>query len=583
MVVQDAGPRLIRFRAAGRLLRPVRAHLLGCAALSALGEAAGLVPYLAVAEIARSALTGAGGAVWWWAVAGALGALLRLVLLGLSSHLGHHADAHMLHHLRGRIVRHLGVLPLGWFRSAGSGQVKKAMTGDLEDMHNLFAHSLGELVGAATATVLGFGYLVLVDWRLALVTLAVPALALFCYRVAMRSMPQHMARLLIAEREVSAAAVEYGDGIVVAKTFGAGGRVLDRFTTAVREQQAAFRVWVDEVRHSSAFNRVLGSELTTLAVVLAVGLPMVAGGWLAAPDLLPFLVVGLVLPNALLPMVHGGIGLRTARVAAGHIESLLARPGLPEPEQPRRPDGHRVEFDRVSFSYDGVTNALTGFSAVCEPGTVTALVGPSGAGKSTVAALLPRFHEVTGGAIRIGGVDVREIAPAELLSLLALVFQDVVLLRDTVTENIRIARPAATDAQVRAAAEAAQIHEVIMRLPQGYHTVLDAGSGGLSGGERQRLTIARALLADAPIVVLDEATAALDPDSEAAVQDALSTLVTGRTVLVIAHRLHTIATADQILVLDNGHLVERGTHPELLARSGLYARLWLAQRNGDLA
>ncbi|WHT23132.1 ABC transporter ATP-binding protein [Crossiella sp. CA-258035] len=583
MVVQDAGPRLIRFRAAGHLLRPVRAHLLGCAALSALGEAAGLVPYLAVAEIARSALTGAGGAVWWWAVAGALGALLRLVLLGLSSHLGHHADARMLHHLRGRIVRHLGVLPLGWFRSAGSGQVKKAMTGDLEDMHNLFAHSLGELVGATTATVLGFGYLVLVDWRLALVTLAVPALALFCYRIAMRSMPQHMARLLIAEREVSAAAVEYGDGIVVAKTFGAGGRVLDRFTTAVREQQQAFRVWVDEVRHSSALNRVLGSELTTLVVVLAVGLPMVAAGGLAAPDLLPFLVVGLVLPNALLPLVHGGIGLRTARVAAGHIEDLLARPGLPEPGLPRRPDGHRVEFDRVSFSYDGGTNALTGFSAVCEPGTVTALVGPSGAGKSTVAALLPRFYEVTGGAIRIGGVDVREIAPAQLLSLLALVFQDVVLLRDTVTENIRIARPEATDAQVRAAAEAAQIHQVIMALPQGYDTVLDAGSGGLSGGERQRLTIARALLADAPIVVLDEATAALDPDSEAAVQDALSTLVTGRTVLVIAHRLPTIASADQILVLDNGHLVERGTHPELLARSGLYARLWQAQRNGDHA
>ncbi|MGW0515971.1 ABC transporter ATP-binding protein [Crossiella sp. NPDC003009] len=574
MVVQDAGP---------RLLRPVRAHLLGCAALSALGEAAGLVPYLAVAEIARSALTGAVGAVWWWAVAGALGALLRLVLLGLSSHLGHHADARMLHHPRGRIVRHLGVLPLGWFRSAGSGQVKKAMTGDLEDMHNLFAHSLGELVGAVTATVLGFGYLVLVDWRLALVTLAVPAVALLCYRVAMRSMPQHLARLLIAEREVSAAAVEYGDGIVVAKTFGAGGRVLDRFTTAVREQRGAFRVWVDEVRHSSALNRVLGSELTTLAVVLAVGLPMVAAGGLAAPDLLPFLVVGLVLPNALLPLVHGGIGLRTARVAAGHIEGLLARPGLPEPERPRRPDGHRVEFDRVSFSYDGVTNALTGFSAVCEPGTVTALVGPSGAGKSTVAALLPRFYEVSDGAIRIGGVDVREIAPAELLSLLALVFQDVVLLSDTVTENIRSARPEATDAQVRAAAEAAQIHQVIMALPKGYDTVLDAGSGGLSGGERQRLTIARALLADAPIVVLDEATAALDPDSEATVPDALSTLVTGRTVLVIAHRLHTIATADQILVLDNGHLVERGTHPELLARSGLYARLWQAQRNGEHA
>jgi ATP-binding cassette, subfamily B, bacterial IrtA/YbtP len=303
-------------------------------------------------------------------------------------------------------------------------------------------------------------------------------------------------------------------------------------------------------------------------------------GSLPVADLLPFLVVGIGLPTAVVPAVHGSQGLRKGRMAAGHIESLLTRAPLPEPRTPRRPDGYRVEFDDVTFSYDGVADAVRGITAVCPPGTVTALVGPSGAGKSTLATLLPRFYDVTGGAIRIGGVDVREIDSATLLSSMALVFQDVVLVRDTVAENIRLGRQDATDEEVRRAAKAAQIHHVIEELTDGYDTVLDSAGGGLSGGERQRLTIARAILADAPIIVLDEATASLDPDNEAAVQNALAELADGPTVLVIAHRLHTISGADQILVLDGGRLAETGTHPDLLARDGLYARMWRAQEEG---
>jgi ATP-binding cassette, subfamily B, bacterial IrtA/YbtP len=578
-------PRLLSISASARLLRPVRLHLIICAVISAVGAAAGIAPYMAIAEIARAVLStpdvvAAAGTVWTWVGVGAVGALLRLVLLALSTHVGHHADATVLHDLRMRIVRRLGVLPLGWFRAAGSGQVKKAMSDDLEAMHELIAHALGGIIGAVTAALVSIGYLVFVDWSMALITVAVPALAVVCYRVAMRSMPTHMARLLTAEARLSTAAVEYADGISVAKTFGTGGRALERFAEAVHEQAEAFRVWVEEVKYSSAMNRVLASEMTVLAVVLAAGLGFVSAGRLAVADLLPFLVVGVGLPTAIHPVIMGALGLRTARMAAGHIDSLLSREPLPEPERPRQPRGHRIELDRVRFSYDGVTNAVKGISAVCEPGTVTAVVGPSGAGKTTLASLLPRFYDVTGGAIRIGEVDVREMSSSALLGSMSLVFQDVVLLRDTVTENIRIGRPDATDDEVREAAKAAQIHHVIERLPRGYGTVLGAEVGELSGGEQQRLTIARAILAAAPIVVLDEATAALDPDNEAAVQDALSELVTGKTVLVIAHRLHTITTADQILVLDEGDLVEAGTHSELLSRGGLYARMWAAQRNG---
>ncbi|WP_439652516.1 ABC transporter ATP-binding protein [Paenibacillus ehimensis] len=577
--------RLVRSDALARLLRPVRTQLFVCALLSAIGAAAGFAPYIAVAEIARVLLTapaaGAAATVWTWVGIGMGGACLRLVMVFASSRLGHYADAALLHDIRVRIIRQLGVLPLGWIRASGSGAVKKRMTNDLEEMHELIAHALGQVVGAVIAIVVGFTYLVFVDWRMALITMAVLLLMGICYQIAMRSISTHMARLLAAERRISAASVEYADGIAVVKAFGTGGRIMDRFAAAVHEHTVAMRIWVTETRYSSAASRLLSSEMTVLGAVMVAGLWFVSKDWLTMADLLPFLVVGIGLPTSIMPAIQGSQGVRKGRLAASHIEDLLSREPLPEPAQPKQPAGHRIELDHVFFSYDGVTNALTDISAVCEPGTVTALVGPSGAGKSTLANLLPRFYDVTGGAIRIGGADVRDISSETLLSSMSLVFQDVVLLRDTVTENIRIGRPGASDEEVREAARAAHIHHVIERLPRGYDTILGAGGGGLSGGERQRLTIARAILSGAPIIVLDEATASLDPDGETAVQDALAELAVGKTVIVIAHRLHTIKNADQILVLNDGHLVERGTHDELLARDGLYARMWRAQQKGE--
>ncbi|MGW4845730.1 ABC transporter ATP-binding protein [Nocardia brasiliensis] len=573
-------PGLAKPGALARLLAPVRPHLIGCGLMSALGAAAGLVPYLAVAEIARVMLDDPAGAhtgVRVWIGVGAAGAAVWLLMFVQSSRLGHYADAAILHELRVRIVRHLGALPLGWFRAVGSGRVKRAMTGDLEEMHEVIAHALGQLTAAVTVTVVAAGYLLFVDPIMALIALGVLTAMGICYRVSMRSMTTHVNRLIAAEGRISAASVEYADGIQVVKAFGTGGQVLRRFDAAVEEYAQAFADWVGEVRYSSAASRLLGSEMAVLAAVATAGLIFLARGTLPVADLVAFLVVAVGLPASILPAVSATQGVRKGRMGAANIERLLARSPLPEPVEPRSPGGYGVEFDRVSFSYDGVTNAVEEVSAVCAPGRVTAIVGPSGAGKTTLASLLPRFYDVSAGLIRIGGVDVRSIRSAELLASMSLVFQDVTLLRDSVFENIRIGRPGADDAQVRRAAAAAHVHEVIERLPQGYDTLLDAGGGGLSGGERQRLTIARAILSEAPIVVLDEATAALDPDNEAAVQDALAALAIGKTVIVIAHRLHTIAGADQILVLDHGRLVEQGDHNELLRHGGLYARMWAAQ------
>ena len=575
---------LLRTGALARLLSPVRLHLAGCAFLSAVGAAAGLLPYIAIAEVGRIALSApdlsqAASTIWFWVWMGIVGAVARLLFLFASSRLGHYADAQLLHDIRSRLIAHLAVLPIGWFRASGSGAIKKVMTDDLEAMHQIIAHALGEIIGAMMAIVVGLTYLAWVDWHMALIVAMALLLLYVAYRIAMRSMTTHMARLFETEQKVSAASVEYADGITVVKTFGTGGRILKRFNNAVRENSAAMRAWFGETRYSSAFARILSSEMTLLGIVAAAGFWMVQHDMLAMADLMPFLVVGIGLPTAVSPAIQGSQGLRKGRMAAGNVEAILNRDGLPEARQPQTPLVFDIEFSGVNFSYDGSNNVIQNFSAICRPGTVTALVGPSGAGKSTLANLVPRFHDVTKGAIRIGGIDIRSIPNSTLLALMSLVFQDVILLRDTVLENIRVARPQASLDEVMVAAKAARIHDVIERMPEGYETYLGDGAG-LSGGERQRLTIARAILSGAPIVILDEATSALDPDSETAVQEALAELARGKTVLVIAHRLHTIRSADQILVLENGRLVEQGDHEQLVAKDGLYARMWLAQEKG---
>lgn len=568
-----------RRRPLGELLAPVRGRLAVAVGLQLVSALAAIVPFVCVVELAREVLA-AGPAddrrVWTliWVAVGAL--LLRLVTMGTATLLTHLADNDLQLHLRLRIARRLGSVPLGWFTDRTSGAVKSAVQDDVAAMHHLVGHGLINLAAAVVTPVAVLGYLFWVDWRLTLVTLLPAVVFLVAHLTMMRGFGAHMDRYVAAMTRINAAVVEFVQGIAVVKTFGQTRRAHDRFRRAADEFAEFWWGWVRPMLRWSSLSMAAVAGPTVLVLVLGAGIWFVANGWAPPMDVVPFALLGLALTAPLLTLEYGTMDLKLASAAAGRVATLLETPTLPEPEQPRRPAGHRVEFAGVRFSYDGSTEVLRGIDAVLEPGTVTALVGPSGSGKTTLASLLPRFWDVTAGAVMIGGVDVREIGSAQLYRRVGFVFQDVQLLRSSVRDNIALARPDATTSDVVAVARAAQIHRRIEQLPRGYDSVI-GDDAQLSAGEAQRVSIARALLADTPILVLDEATAFADPESEAAIQDALSTLVAGRTLLVVAHRLRTIVHADQILVLDRGEVIERGRHERLLAAATRYARMWAAQ------
>ncbi|GAA5065165.1 ABC transporter ATP-binding protein [Streptomyces similanensis] len=548
--------------------------------LGALGAVTNLVPFVGIAEIGRTLL--ADGPPDRDRVINAAVIVAVTLLIGWSCNgaalwITHLADGRLQADLRRRMVAKLGRVPLGWYSATTSGQVRKAAQEDIDDLHHLIAHHDVELSGAVAMPLAGLGYLLWVDWRLALLALATLPVYFTAYAFMMRGFTEKMTDLDSAFARVSAAVVEFVHGIGVVKVFGGTRRAHAGYREAVHAYGDQYAGWVRPVLKLEAYTSMALSVPVISVVGLAGGIWFTHEGWVSPADVLAEVLVAAVLPSTLLTLNQGLTAQRKAVAAAGRITALLDVPELPVTDTPQRPNGNDVVLDGVVFGYEPGRPVLHGIDLTCRAGTVTALVGGSGAGKSTLAALVPRFHDVDAGSVRIGGADVRDLAPEELYRHVGFVLQDVQLLHGTVADNLRLGSPDATDADLVAAATTARIHDRVMRLPRGYDSVVGEDAR-FSGGEAQRLTIARALLADAPVLVLDEATAYADPESEAEIQDALSTLVRGRTVIVVAHRLATITGADRIAVLDGGQVVEQGTHTALLAAEGRYARMWEAHR-----
>ncbi|WP_329376910.1 ABC transporter ATP-binding protein/permease [Streptomyces sp. NBC_01351] len=506
---------------------------------------------------------------WLGAFGTAVGAYA--VLRYLSDLSGFRVGTTLLRGVYHRLGDHLARLPLGWYGAARVGDLSVlAGQGVLQAM-SVIAHLMAPFVSAAVTPLTIVTVILAANWQLGLAALAAVPIVAAIQILTGRSTAAEDAERAAGDREAADRVIEY---LRAQPVLRAGGRTAERFRllddSLQQVRQASRRSTL------SALPGALGLTLTVQAVftaMLVLGAYLALGGGIGTAELLTILVLASRCADPLLSLADLGGKLRGARGELVRLDAVLRTEPLPQDPDPVQPVGHGVEFDAVTFRHGGHT-VFENLSLSVPAGQRLAVVGPSGAGKTTLLQLLARFHDVDAGAVRVGGADVRAVGTSDLMARFAIVFQDVYLFDGTIEDNVRLGRPDATETEVRAAAAAARLDEVVDRLPDGWATGVGEGGARLSGGERQRVSIARALLKDAPIVLLDEVTSALDPVNEAAVHTGIERLMAGRTVMMVAHRMRTVQHADRIVFLDAGHIVEEGGHDELLRRGGRYADFW---------
>lgn len=565
---------LASFRLLFRFLQGSRL-LLGSALLAAMVAAfCELLPIWLLTEVIRAAMDGslATGPGIHIAVLMLGGTAACFIATGLAAVLGHLAAFRAILRMRIAIVEHMARVPLGLLNTYRKGDAKRLVLDDPDGLEGLLAHGLPDAIGAFCLLAAISIWLIAVDWLVALSAILPAAAGLGALAIAMRRSEKLAMAFQAASMRMNASIVEMLGGIAVLKVFR-GGIGTGATRRAVKEYtRAETAMSVDYIPFGTVFTTLIAANV---AFMLPVGLLRVGQGVLAPADLLFAIVLGAAYSPALLKVFAQFHRLASISLNATLADELFAIE--PQYDSGKLQDLPRsdVSFEHVSFTYGG-TPVLKDVSFVARQGQMTALVGPSGAGKTTIASLVPRLFDTTSGTIAIGGVDIRKLGLRQLQDTVALLPQEPFLFNDTLLENIRIGKPGASEAEVAAAARAARLEEFVDRLPEGLLTRLGRGGTTPSGGERQRIAIARLLLKDAPIVILDEATAFLDMDNEIALMRAIDALAVNRTVLVIAHRLNTVRKAANILVVDQGQIREQGMHEELLTRNSLYSRLWEA-------
>ncbi len=545
--------------------------------LAILGVGAGIVPYFAVAHMLVALLDGSRELAFYgeWCLIAAAGYLLKVLFSIWSTTVSHTATFEVLKEIRKKLVSKLSRLPMGVILDTPSGRLKNTIVDRVEGLETTLAHMIPEITANMLIPVILFIYLFVLDWRMALITLITLPLGMLFVMIMFRTYPAKYEGSIQASRQMNNAVVEYVGGIEVIKAFNQSAKSYKKYADAVNYDASYFYNWMKSCQlPMAAYTAICPATLLT---VLPLGFLFYAGGSLAVTDFITVIIISLGIIGPILAASNYVDSVAALGTVVGEISEILDAKELIRPMEKVDLADLTIRLNQVKFSYQlNNEEILHGINLEIKPGTVTALVGPSGGGKSTIAKLIAGFWDVSEGDITLGGFDLKNIPQRQLAEKIAYVSQDNYLFDDTVRENIRMGRKGATDAEVELAARDAGCDAFIRSLENGYDTRVGSAGGHLSGGERQRIAIARAMLKDAPVVILDEATAYLDPENEAVLQTAIAKLVAGKTLIVIAHRLSTITNSDQIVVIKDGMIDAMGKQEELLSGSSVYQEMWSA-------
>ncbi|AIN93653.1 ABC transporter ATP-binding protein [Treponema putidum] len=571
------------------LAKPCKGLLASSVIFAVFGAAAGIVPYLAVSGLiiricARNYTLQAVPLTALIALAGYLG---QLCLSTLSTIRSHRAAFTVLKNIRMQLTAKLSRVPMGFILDTPSGKFKTMLVDTVEKLELPLAHIIPELTANLLIPLLMLLYFFYLDWRLALIAFATFPLGLLCYMGMMKDYEKRYTKVLTAGKNMDAATVEYIGGIEVIKAFNQSTASYRKYTEAITENENAKAEWFKKTNPYYAAGMAIAPS--SLLGVLPLGTWFFIQGSISAGNFISCIILSLGLIAPLIQALRYTDSLAMVDSTVKEIAALLEAEEMNRPKNPIPFTGNTIEFSHVSFSYSSADNngadrsttnndteVLHDLCFQTVPNGMTAFVGPSGSGKSTVARLIASFWEASAGSVMIGGCDVRKMPLSQAMEQVGYVSQDNYLFHLSIRENIRLGKPDAADAEIEQAARKASCHDFISSLPQGYDTVAGDGGNNLSGGERQRIAIARAILKDSPIIVLDEATAFTDPENEAVIQRSIGELVAGKTLIVIAHRLSTITAADKIIVMNHGKIEAEGCHQLLLESCELYHSLWNA-------
>lgn len=554
-----------------------RGKLLGSTCLSVLSVVSGLLPYFFVYRILEQFIVGTATVqeILLWCGLSLCAYVVKVVFFGVSTGLSHYAAYHILEKLRLRVADRFLHAPLGEVTAHSIGEIKNIMVDKIEDVEPPLAHMIPEGTGHIALPALSFLAMAIIDWRAALASLVTVPGSFILMALTFQISGKNFDKYNSSNAAMNSTIVEYVEGIEVIKAFGRSGASYEKFAKSIQEYKTFVVRWMSSTW--IPFKLAFALFPSTLLGTLPVSLLLAANGTITAAQAALLVMLSMSMVTSLAKLEVFGNSIKQVQMTVEELQTYLDMPKLPEPEHPAALSGYDVELRDVHFSYTkGGEEVLHGIDMKLPEGSFTALVGPSGGGKSTVAKLIARFWDVNGGEIQIGGVKLSDMPLSQLSDTVSFVTQDNFLFRCSLKENIRLGNPKASDEEVFAAARAAQCEEFVQKLPKGYDTPAGEAGKRLSGGEKQRIAIARMMLKNAPVVILDEATAFTDPENEDKLQRSIAALTKGKTLLVIAHRLSTIRNADNIIVLKEGKIIAQGRQEELLATCPLYRQMWKA-------